>query len=207
MIKKILFLFLFVQFHLLASSSMIFMTHLQTDYDQEGLLTQGVENLLLNLTKKGHKTQLLALYNQLENWNGPVNQKINWIFSQYGEHQADLIAKDIYIVGAQLGACLQYTLRDVLKMRKEKISIHFESSTLLSIEGELLSRILSKQNRKEQLLTLHHYFSRMIFLDNHKKIKNVKMNVYFNKDLVGSLRDEGFKRPYKKTDADIFISF
>ncbi len=183
----------------------VFMTHVQTDYDQEQKLKPGIELLLKKLEKEN--PQKIMLYNNKENWFGPVDDSTQIFSSQYGEHTS-IFNEQIYLTGAQLGACLQYTVRDILAARDGRvIELMVDSNTVMTQEEELLTERLTKTNPEQQNELLHHYFSRMLFNDKFRFIRKSKINLYLNDKNLGSITENKLKSPYTYPSMNIRILY
>lgn len=204
MMKKIILIFaLFIfQISSVFCEVSVYMTHVQKDYDQEGKLIPGIENLLAGL----EKPQIVILQNNQDGWLLKLkgHEQIN--FSQYGEHKVKPLYPVVFLVGAQLGACLQFTIRDLLKMQQgQRLEIIVDSRSVLSIEGELLSDKLAVLKQAEAKALIHHYFSRTLFLESDKWVRHAKINVFWQEKLLGSLKDQGFKKPTKNPNLILTI--
>lgn len=182
----------------------LYMTHVQKEYDEKGKLKAPIENLISRLSDQ--EKQIVVLHNNLEHWQTKLSGQETVAYSQYGEHTIAPLYSDVYLVGAQLGACLQFTIRDLLKMAQGKrINIHVDPSTMLSIEGERLSEILGKLSDAEGTQALHRYFSRTLFTDNNPYVKKAKINLSWRGEVLGSLKDKGIKKAHKKPNLVLSI--
>lgn len=185
-----------------------FITHAQTDYDELKKLMAPMTKIL-NASKSLDK-QIIYLQNNKEHWyvsrKENLKDNIEEYYSQYGEHNISPRFKNVYLMGAQLGACLQYTLVDLLKNNTHPLlNIKIDSTSVLSIEGNTLSEILEKKSDNEIERTIHHYFSRMIFLDSSINSKQLKINIFYKNKLLGSLKDQAIENPFKKPVVQIHI--
>jgi hypothetical protein len=194
---KALFLLLFALPAL--AQSLVVMTHVQSEYDNTARLKPHIDNLLNKLSNP----KKVALYNNLDTWNGPIDESTESIYSKFGEH--NLSAETIYLTGAQMGACLQYTIRDFLQYRKKTMTIIVNAQTVMTIEEELLSERLELTPRSEWNVLFYHYFSRMLFNEKSKKVKKAKINLYLNDDLIGSIKSSGLGAPYLQPDLKIKV--
>lgn len=203
MMKRISTLVLFFLFLNTAVAEVsIYMTHVQKEYDSEDKLSLGIDHLLSTVKNP----QIIVLQNNLTHWQTKLNGSEIVNFSQYGEHQVKPQYSTVLLLGAQLGACLQFTIRDLIKMQKGKaLEILIDSKTVLSIEGELLSEKLAQLQTKEAEHLLHRYFSRTLFTDNNSWVRKAKINISYKKKLLGSLKDNAIKKPYKKPTLTIGI--
>jgi hypothetical protein len=181
------------------AQTLVVMTHVQSEYDPEARLKQHIEKLLSKLSS----SKKIILYNNLETWNGPSDAGTEELYSKFGEHH--LSAQTVYLTGAQMGACLQYTIRDFLKYRSSPLSIVIDAQTVMTIEGELLSERLQKTTRADWNTLLYEYFSRMIFNEKSKKVRKAKINLFLNDILIGAIRSSFLASPHIQPDLQIKV--
>lgn len=150
----------------------VIVVHAQDAYDYSMKTKQGIESVLAQTPENER--------NFLKNNNGSwfIPETGTFADSRYGEHKLTGLGKNVTLMGAQLGACLQYAFLDLINHSVEKeMIVTVPANAVSSVAGDTLLEVLAPMSLADQGTELKRLFSRF---PEYLKKKNIKVTIQKN---------------------------